>query len=103
MKFFPASQARTGTNFTKPRIKTLADLCIINSQLLQTGGVPARPLSLHRDDAEGPPDPWQLSRGLVRGQLHLQPAHRRVLQHGVERALPSHAALPHAPPQTLRR
>ena len=57
----------------------------------------------HHVAAGGPPYPRQLPRRLVRGELHLQPPHRRVLQHGVERALPSHATLPHAPPQTLRR
>ena len=31
VKFVPASLARAGTNFTKPRTKTLADLCISRS------------------------------------------------------------------------
>ena len=66
-------------------------------------GRPTHSTFHHAHDAGGPPDPRELARGLVRGELHVQPAHRRVLQHGVERALPRHAALPHAPPQTLRR
>ena len=55
-----------------------------------------------RDDAAGPPFAGELSCGLVRGELHLQPPHRRVLQHGLQRPLPRHATIPHAPPQALR-
>ncbi len=48
-------------------------------------------------------EPGELSRGLVRGELHLHPSHRRVLQHRVQPHLPGHAALPHVPAQALLR
>ena len=89
----------------RPGINDLVDLCVKASINILTDifRVEGQLHHHHAHDAGGPPDPRELARGLVRGELHVQPAHRRVLQHGVERALPRHAALPHAPTQTLRR
>ncbi len=48
-----------------------------------------------------PPGAGLFARGLVRGELHVHAADRRVLQHRVQPALPRHAALSHVPAQAI--